>query len=55
MYIKDSDDNENFQTKLEIAYNEIIKPLKVPENLNCGSSLFSVGNLRILTSEIHDL
>jgi len=35
MYIKDSDDNENFQTKLEIAYNEIIKPLKVPENLNC--------------------
>jgi SRSO17 transposase len=34
MYIKKGDDNDNFQTKLEIAYDEIIKPLKVPKNLD---------------------
>lgn len=34
MYIKKGYDNDNFQTKLEIAYDEIIKPLKVPKNLD---------------------
>jgi hypothetical protein len=33
MYVKDEDENENFKTKLEIAYEDIIEPLKVPKNI----------------------
>ena len=34
MYIKNSDENANFKTKLEIAYDEIIEPLKVPKGMH---------------------
>jgi hypothetical protein len=34
MYIKNSDENANFKTKLEIAYDEIIEPFKVPKNIH---------------------
>jgi SRSO17 transposase len=34
MYIKDNDENENFRTKMEIAFEEIIEPLKVPKNID---------------------
>jgi len=34
MYIKKTDDNEDFSTKIEIAYRDIIKPLKLPEGLD---------------------
>jgi len=34
MYIKKCDDAENFKTKIEIAFEEIIEPLKVPEGIN---------------------
>jgi hypothetical protein len=33
MYVKDDDENENFKTKLEIAYDDIIEPLRVPKNI----------------------
>ncbi|MCX6679892.1 MAG: IS701 family transposase [Methanothrix sp.] len=33
MYIKDEHENENFKTKLELAYEDIIEPLKVPKNV----------------------
>ena len=33
MYIKDEHENENFKTKLELAYEDIIEPLKVPKNI----------------------
>jgi len=33
MYIKDDDENENFRTKIEIAFEDIIEPLKVPKNI----------------------
>jgi hypothetical protein len=34
MYIKENDENENFKTKIEIAFEEIIKPLIVPESID---------------------
>jgi len=34
MYVKDEIDNENFKTKLELAYEDIIRPLKVPKNIS---------------------
>ncbi|MHC1687180.1 MAG: IS701 family transposase [Methanothrix sp.] len=34
MYLKDNDENENFKTKMEIAFEEIIKPLVVPKSIN---------------------
>ena len=34
MYIKNDDENENFRTKMEIAFEEIIKPLVVPKSIN---------------------
>jgi len=34
MYIKDNDENKNFRTKMEIAFEEIIEPLKVPKNID---------------------
>ena len=34
MYSKNSDECVNFKTKLEIAFNEIIEPLKVPKGMN---------------------
>jgi len=33
MYIKNNNENEDFKTKLEIAYEDIIEPLKVPKNV----------------------
>ena len=33
MYVKDELENENFKTKLELAYEDIIEPLKVPKNI----------------------
>jgi SRSO17 transposase len=33
MYVKDENENENFKTKLELAYENIIEPLKVPKNI----------------------
>jgi len=33
MYVKDENENENFKTKLELAYEDIIKPLKVPKEI----------------------
>jgi hypothetical protein len=33
MYVKDEHENENFKTKLELAYEDIIEPLKVPKNI----------------------
>jgi hypothetical protein len=38
MYIKNGDESENFKTKLEIAYDEIIEPLKIPK----GVQLYTV-------------
>ena len=34
MYIKNDDENENFRTKMEIAFDEIIKPLEVPKSID---------------------
>jgi hypothetical protein len=34
MYIKNDDENENFRTKMEIAFEEIIKPLVVPKSID---------------------
>jgi hypothetical protein len=34
MYIKNDDENENFRTKMEIAFEEIIKPLIVPKSID---------------------
>jgi SRSO17 transposase len=34
MYIKNDDENENFRTKMEIAYEEIIEPLEVPKSID---------------------
>lgn len=34
MYLKDNGENENFQTKMEIAFEEIIKPLVIPKSIN---------------------
>lgn len=34
MYIKNDDENENFKTKMEIAFEEIIKPLVVPKSID---------------------
>lgn len=33
MYVKEENENENFKTKLELAYEDIIEPLKVPKNI----------------------
>ncbi|MDD2835145.1 MAG: IS701 family transposase [Methanothrix sp.] len=33
MYVKDEHENENFKTKLELAYEDIIEPLKVPKDI----------------------
>jgi hypothetical protein len=40
MYLKDNDENENFKTKMEIAFEEIIKPLVIPKSI----SLFIILN-----------
>jgi len=47
MYIKNNNENEDFKTKLEIAYEDIIEPLKVPKNVRL--ILFSIagGSLQI--------
>jgi hypothetical protein len=34
MYLKDNDENENFKTKMEIAFEEIIKPLIIPKSIS---------------------
>jgi SRSO17 transposase len=34
MYIKKTDGDEDFRTKIEIAYRDIIEPLKLPKGLN---------------------
>ena len=34
MYIKKTDSDEDFRTKIEIAYRDIIEPLKLPAGLN---------------------
>jgi len=34
MYVKNDCENENFKTKLEIAYEHIIEPLNVPKNIH---------------------
>jgi SRSO17 transposase len=34
MYTKETDDNEDFRTKIEIAYGDIIEPLKIPKGLD---------------------
>jgi SRSO17 transposase len=34
MYIKKAGENDNFKTKLEIAYEDIIEPLKIPKGIN---------------------
>lgn len=34
MYLKDNDENENFKTKMEIAFEEIIKPLVIPKSIS---------------------
>ena len=34
MYFKNNDECENFKTKLEIAFDEIIEPLKIPKGMN---------------------
>lgn len=34
MYLKDNDENENFKTKMEIVFEEIIKPLVIPKSIN---------------------
>jgi hypothetical protein len=34
MYVKDEHENENFKTKLELAYEDIIEPLKIPKNIH---------------------
>jgi len=34
MYVKDEHENENFKTKLELAYEDIIEPLKVPKDIH---------------------
>ncbi len=34
MYIKNDDENENFRTKMEIAFDEIIEPLEVPKSMD---------------------
>ncbi len=31
MYIKNDDENENFRTKMEIAFEEIIEPVRSPK------------------------
>ena len=34
MYVKNDCENENFKTKLEIAYEHIIEPLNIPKNIH---------------------
>jgi hypothetical protein len=34
MYVKNNCESENFKTKLEIAYEDIIEPLNVPKNIH---------------------
>jgi len=34
MYLKNDDKNENFRTKIDIAFEDIIKPLKIPRGVN---------------------
>jgi hypothetical protein len=34
MHVKDEHENENFKTKLELAYEDIIEPLKVPKDIH---------------------
>jgi hypothetical protein len=34
MYVKNDHENDNFRTKIDIAFEEIIKPLVVPKNID---------------------